>query len=152
MAGRFRHRVTEQCVYLHSEFHRERAGDRRLTAFITGFALNGPSLRNDFSGWVGMSLTVGGSALSVPALGRICLAGNSGTHTIKFVNAGPAADVAGSSPSVNMAGCTAGQFVYGSLPISITLQASTSYYVVTQESTGEIGGMTQGAPTTSSQQ
>jgi hypothetical protein len=36
-----------------------------------------------------------------------------------------------------MAGCTAGQFVYGSLANSITLQASTSYYVVTQESTGE---------------
>ena len=61
------------------------------TAFLTGYALNGQSLRNDFTGWVGMNLTVGGSAIRVTALGRICLAGNSGTHTVKFVNSGTGA-------------------------------------------------------------
>ena len=60
---------------------------------MTGYALSNPSVRNDFGGWVGMNLTVGGSALSVTSLGRICLSGNSGTHTVKFVNAGTGADV-----------------------------------------------------------
>ena len=41
--------------------------------FLTGFALNGPSLRNNFNGWVGMKFTVGPAALSVSSLGLICI-------------------------------------------------------------------------------
>ena len=83
--------------------------------FLTGYALNGPRLRNDFGGWVGMKLTMGPNPLGVSAVGRICVAGNSGTHTVKFVNASTGTDVAGGSVSVNLSGCTAGQFVYASL-------------------------------------
>ena len=34
------------------------------TAFVTGYASSGQSLRNDFTGWVGMKLTVGATPLS----------------------------------------------------------------------------------------
>jgi hypothetical protein len=103
---------------------------------ISGYALNGPSTRNDFSGWVGMKLNVGGNTLFVGTLGRICVAGNSGTHTIKFVNANSGVDVPGGSVTLNMSGCTAGQFVYSSLANPIVLPAATSYYLVSQETQG----------------
>jgi hypothetical protein len=99
---------------------------------VTGYGLSGQSLRNDFTGWVGMKVTVGASALTVSSLGRICVANNAQIHTVKFVNASTGSDVAGASASVNMAGCTAGQFVYSSIS-PLTLPAGTSYYLVTQE-------------------
>ena len=92
------------------------------SSFLTGYALNGPSLRNDL--WLGGDeVEEGPNPLSVSALGRICVAGNSGTHTVKFVSASTGTDVAGGSVSVSMAGCTAGEFVYASLASAITLQA-----------------------------
>jgi uncharacterized Fe-S cluster protein YjdI len=102
------------------------------TKFLTAYALNAPPLRNDFGGWVGMKLTVGSSPLAVSSLGRICVAGNSQTHTVKFVNANDGSDVAGASASLNMAGCSAGHFVYGTVNV-VTLTAGTSYYLVSQE-------------------
>lgn len=95
---------------------------------------SGPSLRNDFTGFVGMQFTVGANALSVGAVGRICVAGNSGTHAVELVNASTGATVA--SANVNMAGCAAGQFVYTSLTSQATLQANTSYYLASQEQAG----------------
>ena len=104
--------------------------------FVTAYALSSPSLRNDFTGWVGMKLTVGASSVSVSSLGRICAAGNSGTHTVKFVNASTGQDVVGGSVSLNLSGCTTGQFFYSNLASPITLQAGASYYLVTQETAG----------------
>lgn len=106
------------------------------TSFVTGVALNSPPLRNDFSGWIGMKLTVGASPLTVTALGRIFLAGNSGIHIVKLVRAGDGLDVPGASVSVAMSGVTAGQFQYVSLPGSVTLAANTAYYLVSQEALG----------------
>jgi uncharacterized repeat protein (TIGR01451 family) len=106
------------------------------TAFVTQYALNGPALRNNFTGWVGMKLTVGTNPLSVTSVGRICVAGNSGTHTVKFVYPSTGEDVTGSSALVEMAQCPPGQFVYAPLASSITLQANTSYYLVSEEVSG----------------
>jgi hypothetical protein len=102
------------------------------TSFVTGYALSGQSLRNDFTGWVGMKLTVGANPLTVSSLGRICVANNAQTHTVKFVNAGTGSDVGGASASVSMTGCTPGQFVYSSIS-PVTLPAAASYYLVSQE-------------------
>jgi hypothetical protein len=101
------------------------------TAFITGYT--GSDVRNDYDGWVGTQLTVGSSSLTVTSVGRACLAGNSGTHTVKFVNAATGQDVSGGSASVNMAGCTAGHSVYVALPAAISLQVGLSYYLVSLE-------------------
>jgi hypothetical protein len=108
------------------------SGTGSATGFVTTYALNGPPVRNNFSGWVGMKFTVGTSSLSVSSLGRMCIAGNSGTHTVKVVNATTGLDVG--SVSLSMAGCSAGQFKYGSL--SLTVQAGTAYYLVSQETSG----------------
>lgn len=106
------------------------------TAFVTGYALGGPALRNDFTGWVGMQFTVGANSLTVSALGRVCIVGNAGTHTVKFVNAANRTDVPGGSASLNLGGCVAGQFFYAALAGPITLQPNTAYYLVSQEASG----------------
>ena len=104
--------------------------------FLTSYSQTGSMLRNNFTGWAGLQLTVGSQPLEAGAIGRICVAGNSGTHIAKLVNVATGADVAGSAVSLNMAGCTAGQFVYAALSASITLAANTSFYLVTQELSG----------------
>lgn len=104
--------------------------------FLTGFAENSPSPRNNFSGFAGMGFTVGSYSLSVSTLGRACLAGNSGTHIVKLVNAATGDDVSGGSVTVPMAGCTPGQITFASLPSPVRLQAGGSYYAVSQETSG----------------
>jgi Pectate lyase superfamily protein len=93
-------------------------------------------LRNDYTGFVGLNFVTGASPLSIQALGRMAVAGNSATHTLKLVNAQTGADVPGAAVVVNMTGAPAGQFLYGSLSSAITLAANTSYYLVSQETTG----------------
>jgi hypothetical protein len=104
------------------------------TPFITGYTTAGRAVRNDFSGWVGAMLTVGSNALNVSSVGRLCLAGNLGTHTVKFAANGQ--DVPGGSALVNMSGCTAGQFIYTNLPSPISLQPGVSYVLASQEVSG----------------
>ena len=83
-----------------------------------------------------MQLTVGSSSLNVSSVGSLFMAGNSASHMVEFFSAATGLAVAGGSAAVNMAGCTAGQFVYANLPTGITLQAGTSYYVASQEVAG----------------
>ena len=118
--------------------------------FVNGYNYSSPKLRNDYGGWVGMALTVGSSPLTVSSLGRVCVAGNAGIHVVKFVSAATGTDVSGSQVSVNMAGCTAGQFVYGSLTSPLTLSAGAGYYLVSQEVAGGDQWYDQGSIATSS--
>ncbi|MBZ5674465.1 MAG: dockerin type I repeat-containing protein [Acidobacteriia bacterium] len=104
--------------------------------FVTPYNLSGRPLRNNVTGWLGMKLTVGATDVTVTSLGRIFVAGNNGTHTIKLVRVSDGADVPGGSVLLSMAGGTLGQFSYASLPSPITLQAHTSYYLVSQEFQG----------------
>ena len=104
------------------------------TNYVTSTNLG--SLRNDVSGWVGMSVTVGGSPVTVTALGRMFAPGNTGSHTVKIVNAANGQDVSGGSASVTMSGGVAGSFVYGNLGGSVTLNANTTYYIVSHETQG----------------
>jgi len=103
------------------------------TAFVTGEVLG--ALRNNYTGWVGMSITVSGSPLTVTALGRMFAPGNSGTHTLKIVNAATGADVAGGSAAIAITGA-AGHFVYANLLSPIVLNANATYYVLSQETLG----------------
>src|SRR5204863_476195 len=72
------------------------------TPFVTGYVQG--TLRNDFNGWLGLKFTVGPSPIVVSALGRIFIAGNGGTHTVKLVNASNGTDVSGGGVSIGMAG------------------------------------------------
>ncbi len=104
------------------------------TNYVT--SVTAGSLRNNFSGWVGMSVTVGGSPVTVTALGRMFAPGNTGSHTVKIVSASNGQDVSGGTASVTMVGGTAGSFVYENLGGSVTLNANTTYYIVSQETQG----------------
>lgn len=76
--------------------------------FVTSKTLG--TLRNDFSGWVGMEVTVGGSPITVLSLGRIDVSGNTGSHTVKIYDANAQADVSGGSVSVGTSGAPIRRF------------------------------------------
>jgi len=101
------------------------------TAFVTGFVTG--TARNNYTGFVGMKVTVGATPVTVTQLGRLYLSG-SGTHTVKLVVASTGVDVAGGSVSVS--GGTGGQFQYATLTSPVTLAASTAYYVLSGETAG----------------
>ena len=101
------------------------------TNYVTSVPAVG-TIRHDYNGWIGASIHVGSAPVTISALGRLFLAGNTQTHTMKVVTAA-GADVAGSTVSVNMAGGTPSAFVYGVLPIPISLSANSTYYILTQE-------------------
>ena len=64
-----------------------------ITAFVTSFT---PSrLRQDFSGWVGMTVRIGPSDVQAPSLGRWVVNGNTGAHRVKLVAASTGVDVPG---------------------------------------------------------
>jgi hypothetical protein len=106
------------------------------TAFVTGAQ---PSmLRNNFNGWVGMQFSVGGAPLMVSQLGRMCVPGSYGSHTLKLVKY-DGTDLPNASATVNMAGCTAGSYTYSMLTNPIQLQANTVYYLMSQETNGDYG-------------
>ena len=104
------------------------------TNFVTSRVLG--TARNNYAGWVGMNVTIGASPVTVVSLGRIYAPGNTGTHTLKIVNASTGVDVPGGSATVSMTGGTVGSFVYGGLANAITLNAGTSYYILSQEASG----------------
>ena len=94
------------------------------------------TLRNDYSGWIGTRITIGASPRTVTALGRVRVSTNTGSHTVKLVNSATGLDVPGGSVLLNMSSGTAGEYVYGLLPSPLTLDANTSYLVVSQEFNG----------------
>jgi hypothetical protein len=94
------------------------------------------TVRNDYSGFVGMRIGVGASPITVTALGRIFVAGNSGTHIVKLVSAANGTDVPGGSVSLSMSGGVPGQFKYANLSSPVVLAAGATYYVASQETAG----------------
>ena len=104
--------------------------------FVTSMNLAGLSLSNAQPAWTGMQLQVGASPVTVTALGRVYIAGNTGTHTLKLVDAATGDDVPNTSVSVIMTAPSGSQFVYADLPSPVTLTAGRTYYLVTQEFSG----------------
>jgi len=104
------------------------------TKFITSVQTG--TLRNNYSGWVGTSVSVGNLPLTVTALGRMFVSGNTHGHAMKIVNASTGSDVAGTSVTVSPANGVPGAFAYADLPASVTMSANTTYYILTQESAG----------------
>jgi hypothetical protein len=104
------------------------------TAYVTGTVLG--TLRNNYGGYVGMKFVAGSGPITVTQLGRMMTSGNSGTHTVKLVNASDGTDVPGGAVSLALSGGTVGQFTYASLANPVTLAAGTAYYLVSQETSG----------------
>jgi hypothetical protein len=101
------------------------------TPFLTGGTFT--VVRNNASGLLGMEFTVGSQSVTVTALWRMFLAGNSQSHLVKLVDAVMGADVAGGAVNVSMAGGTVGQYSYAPLNAPLVLPAGSSYYLVSQE-------------------
>lgn len=91
--------------------------------------------RNDYGNWVGMKFTVGNSPLTVSALGRMIVAGNTQNHAVKIARVSDGADVSGALATVPSGGVP-GQFSYAPLQTPITLAANTAYYLVSMETAG----------------
>ena len=104
------------------------------TALITGFTTG--AARNNFTGGFGMKFTVGATPLNVTALGRIYVAGNSGTHLLRLVRVSDGSDVPGGSVNITLPSGTAGQFAFAPLASPVTLDANASYYLMSAEING----------------
>jgi hypothetical protein len=101
------------------------------TELVTGATFQ--SVRNNYQGFVGMKFTVGSYPITVQALGRIYVGGNTGVHLVKLANGTTGVDVPGGTASVNMAGGTSAQYKYAALAAPVVLSANTSYILVSQE-------------------
>jgi hypothetical protein len=91
------------------------------------------TVRNGYSGFLGMQILVGSNPITVTTLGRMMLDGNNSVHTVKFVNASDGTDVPGGTASIEMAGGTVNQFQYANLSSPVVLTAGTAYYLVSEE-------------------
>lgn len=100
------------------------------TPFITAVMPGTP--RNDASLIVGCKFTVGATPLTVRALGRWVLAGNTGTHLMKLADAS-GTDIVGASTTVVTAGVAAETFSYANLSSPVVLSASTAYFIGSTE-------------------
>ena len=94
------------------------------------------TLRTDpFNGWVGMVIQVGSQPLTVFGIGRAFIAGSTGTHAMKIVDGATQVDVPGAATMIDLSKTNVADraFVYGTLPMPITLTPNTVYYVITQQ-------------------
>lgn len=103
-------------------------------AFVTGTTLG--ISHNSWSGWAGMRIQVGANPVVVTALGRMVVAGNTATHTVKLVKAREGTEVPGGAVEVATSGGVADEFQYANLNSPVALAAGADYYVVSQEKAG----------------
>lgn len=99
------------------------------TEFVT--STSGTTDRNNFTGRLGYFFTPSQN-LTVVKLGRLCRSGNSLSHTVYLSDPTPTYIA---SVSVNMSGCTAGTWVYGSVSASLT--SGTTYRITVQETNAD---------------
>ncbi len=100
------------------------------TSLLKNFTLG--TLRNDFSGFIGMRFTTGSTAMTVSHLARLNVAGNSRQHTLKLVNAATGVDLPGGSVRITP-GSVAGSFSYGALAAPVVLAPNTAYILASEE-------------------
>jgi hypothetical protein len=104
-----------------------------LTSFITNTVLGTPI---SATGSFGMTIQVGPSPLVVRTVGRAVAPGNSQFHVVRIIDGATGADIPGSAVAINTAGGTVGQFIYGPVAGTVTLQPGAVYFIVSEETTG----------------
>lgn len=87
--------------------------------------------RNNYEGFVGAKITIGSEPLTVTALGRMFIDGNTQSHELKIVDAATGTDLPGSSVTVN--GGKGDEITYAKLDNPLVLEAGRTYYIVTKE-------------------
>ena len=134
------------------------------TPGITSYVIDQPpifgTVRNNFTGFVGMEIMVGPAPIIVTQLGRIVAATNSGVHEVKIVSpvstpvtGTPVAGIDVASVNVTTVAqvnqSNVGTFAWTALPQPVTLQANTIYFVVSAEvDGGDLWNEEQTVPTT----
>jgi len=83
-----------------------------------------------------MKFTVGSVPLTLTQLGRWVVAGNHQAHLIKLVDAATGSDVTGGSVSLSLNGATAGQYAFAALSSPVILLPGSSYFLLSQETSG----------------
>ena len=93
----------------------------------------GKELRNDYSGFVGMRIKIGGKDIKVLELGRYFEKSNTQSHELQIVD--PKTNQVLGSVTVDMAKGKADglDFKYGSLKTPVTLKANMEYDIVSKE-------------------
>lgn len=108
--------------------------DRYTTPYATVQSLSA-GIYNTPATWRGCKFTTGTSPVTIGYLGRMMVqSGDNQTHTLQVLDASTHAVVA--STTVAMTGATVGEYVYGRLVSAVTLSASHSYLLVSQEFSG----------------
>lgn len=93
------------------------------------------TLRNDFTGPVGMQYTTGSSPITVTHLGRIFVAGNTGTHTVGIYSLSSGTPLASCSVTASSGNADSLGFEYCRLSTPYTLAANTTYAIASTETT-----------------
>jgi len=101
--------------------------------FVTDKVLG--TARNDFSGFAGMAVDIGGKSLKVKNLQRYCINGSTGSPRIEIVDAETGMQVPTAVVIVSLTGHMDG-FVSADLPSTITVTAGKRFYIVSEETTG----------------
>lgn len=101
------------------------------TEFVISYAPT--TLRNNFTGNLGMFITIGGANVTVTHLGRWVVSGNSASHSLYIFDSG-CAQIA--TVTINCSGATPGGFLYAALGSPVTLSAGGRYYVMSGELSG----------------
>ena len=86
---------------------------------------------------MGMKFMMGTNPVTITALGRMRLSGNSQLHSLKLVNYNSGQDVPGGTVDIDMSTGAIGQFVYANLPSPIVLQPNGNYCLISTENTSD---------------
>ena len=105
-----------------------------VTEFVKTGVVLGPTF-NNFTGLLGMAITIGPADVVVTQLGRIVVTGNNQPHVVKIVDA---TDPNGEMGSVviQMPAGSVGSFAFAPLMQTVTLRASQQYFIVSHEESG----------------
>ena len=103
------------------------------TSLLTGRTLG--TLRNDFTGPVGMQFTTGTNPITVTYLGRIFVAGNTGTHTVGIYSTGSGTPLKSCAVTTSAGTADGLGFEYCKLSSAYTLSANTTYVIASTETT-----------------
>ena len=103
------------------------------TSLLTGLHLG--TLRNDFTGPVGMEFTTGSSPTTVIHLGRIFVAGNTGVHTVGIYSTTSGTPLRSCSVTTTAGTADSLGFEYCRLSSPYTLSANTTYVIASTETT-----------------
>ena len=93
---------------------------------------NGSSTNSTTSISLGTSISVVASAATISSLGRMCVSGNSHSHTLQLLTSSLTVVA---SATVNMSGCTPNQFVNATLTPPVTVSGG-QYYLMSSETNG----------------